>query len=194
MSGADIEIIKECLNGNISIFSELVNRYKKLVFNTAYRMLGNYEEAEDASQEAFVRMYKSLNRYDPNYKFSTWAVRITTNYCLDMIRKRKAETYPLDEQYDLKDEGMTPEEQYIILEKQQMVQRAIDSLPDKYKELIILFHNRGLSYSEIMEVTGESLTIVKNRLYRGRQMLRDIIKKYDKESENICNAAKSQSS
>ncbi len=188
----DIEIIRQCINGNMNEFPQLVNRYKKLIFNTAYRMLGNYEEAEDASQEAFVRIYKSLNRYDPNYKFSTWAVKITTNYCLDMLRKRKGEAFPLDEQYDLKDEGLTPEEHYIRIEQQQMVQRAIDSLPDKYKELIILFHHRGLSYSEIMNVTGEPITIIKNRLYRGRQILKETIEKYYKESESICSATKYQ--
>lgn len=192
MNGEDIEIIKKCLHGNIHAFEELVNRYKKLIFNTSYRMLGNYEEAEDAAQEVFIKIYRSLNRYDPCYKFSTWSVKITTNYCLDILRKRKAEIYPLDEQYDLKDEGLSPEEHYISLEKQQIVQRAIDELPDKYKELIILFHHRGLSYSEIMDVTGESLTIVKNRLYRGRQMLKEIIERYDKESETICNAVKYQ--
>lgn len=190
MDGADIEIINKCLEGDDSAFEELVTRYKRLIFNTSYRMLGSYEEAEDASQEAFIRMYRSLKRYDPQYKFSTWAVRITTNYCLDLLRKRKGDTVPIEEQYNLKDEGLTPEEEYVRHEKQQMVIKAVDSLPPKYKELIILFHNRGLSYSEIMEVTGESLTIVKNRLYRARQMLKDILKDMDKEGEKLWNAAK----
>lgn len=190
MDGADIEIINKCLEGNDLAFEELVTRYKKLVFNTSYRMLGSYEEAEDASQEAFIRMYRFLRRYDPQYKFSTWAMKITTNYCLDLLRKRKGETLPIEEQYDLKDEGLTPEEEYMRHEKQLMVRKAIDSLPAKYKELIILFHNKGLSYSEIMEVTGESLTIVKNRLYRARQMLKDSLEKSDKEGESIWNAAR----
>lgn len=190
MDGADIDIINKCLEGDDLAFEELVTRYKRLVFNTSYRMLGSYEEAEDASQEAFIRMYKALNRYDPQFKFSTWAMKITTNYCLDLLRKRKGDTVPIEEQYDLKDDSLTPEEEYVRHEKQQMVKKAIDSLPAKYKELIILFHNRGLSYSEIMEVTGESLTIVKNRLYRARQMLKDSLEKLDKEGESIWNAAK----
>ena len=184
----DKEIIKKCLSGDKYAFSELVNRYKKLVFSTAYRMLGNYEEAEDASQEVFIRIYNSLNRYNSLYKFSTWSMRITTNYCLDMLRKRKGDVYSLESQYDLQDDSLSPEEHYIKQENQNTVQKAIDSLPDKYKVLIILFHFRGLSYSEIMDVTGESLTIIKNRLYRGRQMLKEIFE--NKESENICNAAK----
>ncbi|SHI39760.1 RNA polymerase sigma factor [Lutispora thermophila] len=190
MYGADMEIINKCLEGDDSAFEELVSRYKGIVFNTSYRMLGSYEEAEDASQEVFIKMYRYLRRYDPQYKFSTWAIKITTNYCLDLLRKRKGETVPIETQYDLKDEGFTPEEEYVRHEKQQMVKKAVDSLPPKYKELIVLFHNRGLSYSEIMEVTGESLTIVKNRLYRARQMLKDLLKDMDKEGEGLWNAVK----
>lgn len=151
-------------------------------------MLGNYEEAEDASQEVFIRIYRSLKRYDSSYKFSTWSIKITTNYCLDVLRKRKGETYELDSQYDLKDDAPSPEEYYIKKEKSNYVQKAIDSLPDKYKVLIVLFHIRGLSYAEIIDVTGESLTIIKNRLYRGRQMLKEVLK--EMEGKNICNAAK----
>ena len=134
--------------------------------------------------------YIILKRYNPQYKFSTWAIRITTNYCLDILRKRKGDMVPIEEQYDLRDEGLTPEEEYIRNERQKRVRMAVESLPPKYKELIILFHNRGLSYSEIMEVTGESLTIVKNRLYRARQMLKELLKDMDKEGEKLWNAVK----
>lgn len=190
LEGTDIDIINKCMEGDDSAFEELVRRYKNMVFNTSYRMLGSYEEAEDASQEAFIRIYKSLKRYNPQYKFSTWAIRITTNYCLDILRKRKGDMVPIEEQYDLRDEGLTPEEEYIRNERQKRVRMAVESLPPKYKELIILFHNRGLSYSEMMEVTGESLTIVKNRLYRARQMLKELLKDMDKEGEKLWNAVK----
>ena len=120
----DKEIIKKCLSGDKYAFSELVNRYKKLVFSTAYRMLGNYEEAEDASQEVFIRIYNSLNRYDSLYKFSTWSMRITTNYCLDMLRKRKGDVYSLESQYDLQDDSLSPEEHYIKQENQNFLNSA----------------------------------------------------------------------
>ena len=97
---------------------------------------------------------------------------------------------PIEGQFDLRDDALTPEEGYIRYERQKRVRIAIESLPPKYKELIILFHNRGLSYSEIMEVTGESLTIVKNRLYRARQMLKELLKDMDKEGEKLWNAVK----
>lgn len=190
MDASDLDLIDKCLKGNTEAFEPLVERYKKLVFNTAYRMMHNREEAEDITQEAFIRIYNSLARYNPEFKFSTWALKITTNLCLDNLRKRKGETLPIDEQFNLSDEGPTPEEQYLRKENQRKVLIAIDKLPEKYKEFIILFHHRNLSYQEIMDITGESLTIVKNRLYRARQMLKDYLIYADKESEKVCNASK----
>ena len=173
MIASDIEIVNQCLAGDVNAFEALIERYKRAVYNTAYRMMGNREEAEDVSQEAFIRMYNSLSRYNPEYKFITWTLKITTNLCLDNLRKRKAETVPIDEWFEIKDEKDTPEEEYIRKESQRLVQDAIMKLPDKYREFLILFHHRNMSYQEIMDVTGESLTIVKNRLYRARQMLKE---------------------
>ena len=190
MNASDIDVINQCLGGDIGAFEVLVERYKKLVFNTAYRMMGNREEAEDVTQEAFIRIYNSLSRYNPEFKFSTWALKITTNLCLDYLRKRKGETLPIEEQFNLCDDGLTPEEEYMRKENQKMVLEAINKLPDKYKEFIILFHQRNLSYQEIMDITGESLTIVKNRLYRARQMLKEYLMIADKESGKVCNASK----
>ncbi len=183
LSASDLEIINQCLKGDMGQFEVLIERYKKLIFNTAYRMMGNKEEAEDVSQEAFIRIYNSLSKYNPEFKFATWALRITTNLCLDHLRKRKGETVPIDEQYDLGDGKLTPEEEYIRKEKQKLVQNAISKLPDKYKEFLIMFHHRNLSYQEIMDITGESLTIVKNRLYRARQMLKESLMNTERESE-----------
>ena len=190
MGASDIEIINQCIGGKEEAFEQLVERYKKLVFNTAYRMMGNREEAEDVTQEAFIRIYNSLSRYNPQFKFSTWALKITSNLCLDNLRKRKGENLPIDEQFNICDDGPTPEEQYLRKEKQKMVLKAVNKLPDKYKEFIILFHHRNLSYQEIMDITGESLTIVKNRLYRARQMLKEYLMDADKESEKVCNVKK----
>ncbi len=191
LNACDIDIIKMCLGGNTDAFEELITRYKKLIFNTAYRMMGNREEAEDITQEVFIKIYNSLSKYDPEFKFSTWALRITSNLCVDWLRKRKGETVPIEEVYDLKDNGLTPEDEYISKERQKRVQAAINKLPDKYKELIILFHHRNLSYQEIMGITGETLTIVKNRLYRARQMLKDELSNIDKEGEARWNVGKS---
>ena len=80
----DYEIIQKCLSGQQQYFEELVTRYKKLIFSVVYNMINDKEEVSDISQEVFIRIYKALDRYNPEYKFSTWAVRITTNLCLDI--------------------------------------------------------------------------------------------------------------
>lgn len=183
MDAPDIEIINRCLAGDVNSYEILVERYKRIVYNTAFRMMGNKEEAEDVSQEAFIRIYNSLAKYNPEYKFTTWALKITTNLCLDSMRKKKAETVPMDEGIELSDGRDTPEEEYIRKENQRHVQNAISKLPGKYKEFLILFHQRNLSYQEIMDITGESLTIVKNRLYRARQMLKEELINMEKERE-----------
>lgn len=183
LSVSDIEIVNQCLAGDVNAFEILIERYKRVIYNTAYRMMGNREEAEDVSQEAFIRMFNSLSKYNPEYKFITWALKITTNLCLDSLRKRKAETVPIDDVFDIKDGNDTPEEEYVRKENQKLVQDAIMKLPDKYREFLILFHHRNLSYQEIMEITGESLTIVKNRLYRARQMLKEELINRGKERE-----------
>ncbi|MHB1392807.1 MAG: RNA polymerase sigma factor [Clostridia bacterium] len=182
MIASDIEIVNQCLAGDVNAFEVLIERYKKAIFNTAFRMMGNREEAEDVSQEAFIRMYNSLAKYNPEYKFMTWALKVTTNLCLDSLRKRKGEV-PIDEGFEIKDGKDTPEEEYIRKESQKLVQDAIMKLPEKYREFLILFHHRNLSYQEIINITGETLTIVKNRLYRARQMLKDELISREKERE-----------
>lgn len=182
MNASDGEVIQLCLDGDAVAFEILVERYKKLIYTTAYRMMGNKEEAEDVSQEAFIRIYGSLGRYNPEFKFSTWAMKITTNLCLDQLRKRKNVALPMDELPEITDGDKTPEENYVSNETGREVQAAIDRLPIKYKEFLILFHVQNLSYQEIMDITGESLTIVKNRLYRARQMLKEIILENERRS------------
>ncbi|HPA53861.1 MAG TPA: sigma-70 family RNA polymerase sigma factor [Bacillota bacterium] len=108
MIASDIEIVNQCLAGDVNAFEVLIERYKRAIYNTAFRMMGNREEAEDVSQEAFIRMYNSLSKYNPEYKFITWALKVTTNLCLDSLRKRKAETVPIDDGFEIKDGKDTP--------------------------------------------------------------------------------------
>ncbi len=144
-------------------------------------MINDKEEVSDVSQEVFLRIYKALDRYDPKYKFSTWAVRIATNLCLDMHRKKKADSTPIDEVRDLSDGMDTPEESYLQKERSERIRRAIQELPEKYRTPIILFHQNGLSYDEMTKVLGQPMTIVKNRLYRARLMLREALMNERKE-------------
>ena len=173
MVASDNEIIMQCLKGDVDAFELLISKYKRLIYSTAYRMMGNNEEAEDISQEVFIRIYNSLHRYNPEYKFTTWIMKITSNLCLDYLRKRKGEAIPLDDGIIIKDDKDTPEEEYLRKENSKVVQQAINRIPDKYREYLILYHYRNLSYQEIMDIKEEPLTLVKNRLYRARQMLKE---------------------
>jgi RNA polymerase sigma-70 factor (ECF subfamily) len=169
----DYEIIQLCLKGNQDAFAEIVNRYKKLVYTVVYRMINDKEDASDIAQEVFIKLYRTLDKYNPEYKFSTWAVKITTNLCLDILRKKKIETTSVDEMIYEPGHGEDPETAYLKVERTVQIEEAINSLPEKYRLPIILFHQHGLSYDEICKVLNEPLSIVKNRLHRARHMLRD---------------------
>lgn len=173
MEITDIELINRTLNGEQEAFSELVTRYKRLVYSIVYNIVRNREESDDVSQEVFLRVYKALDRYNPEYKFSTWIAKITTNLCMDIMRKKKPETMPIEDAIGVSTDEETPEESYLRTEKSERIRWAIASLPEMYRIPIILFHQNGLSYEEMMKVLNEPMTIIKNRLYRARLLLRE---------------------
>lgn len=173
MERSDYEIIQLCLKGNQDAFAELVNRYKKLVYTIVYRMINDKEEASDIAQEVFIKLYRSLDRYNPEYRFSTWAVKIATNLCLDVLRKKRIETISVDEMIYQPGHDENPEAVYLKIERKEQISKAINALPEKYKLPIVLFHQYGLSYEEICKTLNEPMSIVKNRLHRARHMLRD---------------------
>jgi RNA polymerase sigma-70 factor (ECF subfamily) len=188
----DVEsrLVKLARGGDRGAFAELVHFYKDKLFHLAYRMLGQYQEAEDVVQDTFIRVYKNLDRYDDTLKFSTWIYRIATNLCIDKLRKRKS-GYSLDAEVQdgegtdwystlaTKDKG--PEDELVLSETQQHIRRAIDSLPQKYKSVVILRYLNDLSLQEIGEILGMPVTTVKTRVHRGREFLR---KKLEREFGN----------
>ncbi len=174
---SDFEVIQLTLKDNKDYFAELVKRYKNLVFSVVLRMVNNREDAADLSQEVFIKLYKSLDKYYPDYKFSTWVIRITTNHVIDYRRKRKQETVPIDEmEFELPaSDTDSPETATVEKERRTELVDIVNNLPDMYKIPIVLFHSQGLSYQEISDITGEPLSKVKNRIFRGRKMLKDLI-------------------
>jgi len=171
----DYEIIEACLDGNYDYFSELVSRYKNLVYSIILRMVVDKEEANDLAQEVFIKVYKNLDKYYPEFKFSTWIMRITTNHVIDARRKKKHQmiSISIDERQDLTLGVASPEVQYIEKESAQALKEIVESLPDMYKIPIILYHQQGLSYQEIASVIEEPLSKVKNRIFRGRKILQE---------------------
>lgn len=173
----DYELVKQAISGNQNAFAELLSRYKNLVYSVVLRMVNNTEEANDLAQEIFIKLYKNLDKYQPEYKFSTWLIRISTNHVIDYRRKRKHETISMEEvHYELTNES-TPEGEYIKKEQGKMLEYAIKTLPDLYKIPIVLYHQQGLHYQEIADIIGEPLSKVKNRIFRGRKMIKESLEK-----------------
>jgi RNA polymerase sigma-70 factor, ECF subfamily len=173
--------IKQVLKGDQNAYAEIVEIYKDKVFQLCYRMLGNRHEAEDMAQEAFIRAYVNIASFNINLKFSTWLYRIATNLCIDRIRKKKPDFY-LDAEVSGTD-GLTmysqvaaetalPEEEVESIELQEIIQREISKLPEKYRSVIVLKYIEELSLNEISEILDMPLGTVKTRIHRGREALR----------------------
>jgi RNA polymerase sigma factor (sigma-70 family) len=177
---SDYELVKKCLEGNQDSFAELVSRYKKLIYSVVFNLIPDKQDVNDISQEVFIRIYKSLHSYNPEYKFSTWSVKIATNLCIDALRKKKNNSVSMEEVEELSSSG-TPEEQYLNKERSEKIRQAVEQLPEKYRIPIVLFHQNGMSYEEIMKILDEPMSIVKNRLYRARLMLREKLLPFRKE-------------
>jgi RNA polymerase sigma-70 factor, ECF subfamily len=173
--------IKQVLKGDQDAFAEVIELYKDKVFQICFRMLGNRHEAEDISQEAFIRAYVNIHTFNQKRKFSTWLYRIATNLCIDRIRKKKPDYY-LDAEVKGTDgltmysqvaaDGQLPEEEVEEMELQAEIQRQILKLPDKYRSVIVLKYIEELSLQEISEILDLPLGTVKTRIHRGREALR----------------------
>jgi len=155
-----------------------------MVYNLAYRMSNNSHEAEDISQEAFLRAYQSLARFNPSYKFSTWLYQITLNIIRDKFKKKEIDSVSLDTPIETDDSEFYPQPadstnnpEQIIAQKEdaRVIQQAITSLPLKYREVIVLRHLQDLSYIEIENILKLPQGTVKVRLYRAREQLRKIL-------------------
>lgn len=171
--------LEQARKGDPVAFGHLVEAYQGPVFNLAYRMLGNAREAEEAAQEAFIRAYTRLHTYDPAHKFSTWMLSITSNYCIDLIRKRRALLLSLDEPLPphpalMSDRTQGPEAQSVISEEQALVQSLLDELQPDYRQAVVLRYWYELSYEEIAEVMDTTVSAIKSRLFRARRQLAEV--------------------
>lgn len=171
------------LDGKLSAFEELVNRYKNSIFGIVYRIIGQYQEAEDVCQEVFIIVYEKLYQFDPTRKFSPWINRIAINTSISHIRKKKKViTLAFDEsmynQYDVpypiyyRDD---PESVVAEKELAQEIDAAIQALPDSYREVLILRYRLDLSNQEIADTLGISRENVEVKTHRARKALRNIL-------------------
>lgn len=169
--------VQQTLAGDPQAFGELVRRYERDVFNLAYRMLNERGEAEDAAQEAFMRAYINLDRYDPERPFKTWLLSITSNHCIDRLRRRRLTWLSLEEPLPphpaLTSDIPGPEEALLTSERNLLVQEMLANLSPEYRLAVILRYWYDLSYAEIAEMLGTTESAIKSRLFRARQALAD---------------------
>ncbi len=170
---SDRSLVSQTLQGDQQAFGELVQRYQTSVFNVCYRMMGERREAEDMTQETFIRAFDRLETYDPDRPFGPWIRRVAANYCLNNIKRGKLTLLPLEEEL----EGSTkkveerPELAALQTEREEAIRDAILSLPVAYRVVIELRHFFDMSYKEIAEAVGLPLSDVKSHLFRARKIL-----------------------
>ena len=173
-SMSDATLVELILSGEQELFSSLVERYKDAVQNLAYRMLGNVTEAEDITQETFVRAYTQLSTYKAMHKFSTWLLSIASHLSIDQLRRRRFLALPLEDVPFLEwivDAGTSPEQSALQGEQQDEIQTYLQQLPGKYRALIVLRYWYDFSYEEIAGALALTPALVKARLHRARELL-----------------------
>lgn len=166
-------------------FNTLVERYHKQAYNVAYRMAGNHADAEDLTQEAFIRAYRFFGQYRRDLPFESWLYKIMSNVFIDMLRRKpKAKIRSLDEpistedgetQMELPDPSGGPEEVVLSNDMDRRIQAALNTLPEVFRLTVIYADIEGLSYEEIAEATNTNIGTVRSRLHRGRKLLRSRI-------------------
>jgi len=173
-SMSDAALVELVLRGDQDVFAILVERYKDAVQNLAYRMLSNVTEAEDVTQEAFVRAYTQLATYKPTHKFSTWLLSIASHLAIDQLRRRRFLALPLEDVPFLEwivDASTGPEQSALQGEQQDEIQRYLERLPSKYRAVIVLRYWHDFSYEEIAATLNLTPALVKARLHRARELL-----------------------
>jgi RNA polymerase sigma-70 factor (ECF subfamily) len=184
MNDQDKEIVKRVLDGETRAFSILIDRHKAKALMLAVRILKNREDAEEALQDAFVRVYRSLSSFEGKSSFSTWFYRIVYNRCMSALEKRK-ESYisSLDAEYDdappidVESDDPSPEIRLESDEFRTIVQEEIEKLPSMYGGIFTLFVIQEMSYEEIVRITGLPVGTIKARLFRARALLRNVLLK-----------------
>lgn len=171
--------LEQARKGDKIAFGKLVEAYQRPVYNLAYRMLSNPGEAEEAAQEAFIRAYTRLDSYNPAHKFSTWLLSITSNYCIDQLRKRRALLLSIDEPLPphpalMSEQSKRPETQVVMDEQQKLVQSLLQELAPDYREAVVLRYWYDMSYDEIAEVMDTTVSAIKSRLFRARRQLAEV--------------------
>ena len=177
------DVILRCQERDTSAMGTLVVQYQHWVYNIAYGLLGHHEDAEDVAQDVFLSVWQNINKFQFRSQFSTWLYKIVKNKCLNLIDQRKRrKTEPMeidDSQPWIPLDNVTPEQEVIQSERNQILHQALDKLKESYRTILILRELRQLSYEEIAEILDCTLGRVKSRLHEARKALRTELERID---------------
>ena len=185
MPETDYKLIASALGGSQEAYKTLMERHRPAIYHIVFKFVREKEATADLVQETFMKAFASLETYRSEYKFSTWLYRIAANSAIDFLRKQRIKTLSLDmasddsegrTEYDVPDLTYHPEKDLEERERRISIQDAIDSLPDKYKQVIIYRHKDDRSYEEIAEVLNIPIGTVKARIFRARELLKKKLK------------------
>lgn len=172
-------LVESAKAGDDKAYEALMKKYHKSVYYTLLKMVYNQHDAEDLTQEAFVKAFKALPKFDFKYAFSTWLFRIATNNCIDFLRKKRIKTLSIDQNEEdedkptlhIKDDGLSPSEIFLKKQRKEYVKEAVEKLPMKYQILIKYRYFKEYSYAEMAEYLELPLGTIKAQLYRARELL-----------------------
>lgn len=183
----DLELVKRAIQNDQKAYAELMLRYKDAIYFMLLKMVNNKEDANDLTVEAFGKAFENIEKYRPDFAFSTWLFKIATNNCIDFIRKKRLKTFSIDQtiegeegndaRYDFAAEGLDPEEKLIKKQKTDLMRNIVDKLPIRYRQLVIMRYFEEKSYEEISVELDLPLGTVKAQLFRARDLLFNTIKK-----------------
>jgi RNA polymerase sigma-70 factor (ECF subfamily) len=164
------EVLNQVHQGNQEAFTQLVEAYQRPVYNLCYRMMGDSDEAEDASQETFLRVYKNIKHYDAKRPFTTWLLSIAAHHCIDQLRKRRMVVISMDTTpyLDPPDGLPGPETSFYLMEDQKRVQALLKTLNPHDRAAVIMYYWYDFSYEEIAKSLSLTPSAVKSRLHRAR--------------------------
>jgi len=181
---SDEELIAEAQNDNEAAFNHLVRRFKDPLTNFVYRFVGDLDDCEDIVQETFIRIYRSRKTYRPIAKFSTWAYTIATNLAKSHMRRKKlrkiitfsSSRHEPEPIYDLRDETASADAMLESSFREERIQKALNVLPVRYREIVVMRDIQELTYEEIVAITRLPMGTVKSRINRGRALLREMLR------------------
>lgn len=179
-SQIDYAVVQRAIGGDQSAFKMLFDKYKQPLYFHILKLVKDREIIEDLLQEIFLKAFDNISSFNPDYAFSTWLYRITTNHSIDFLRKKKLKTFSIHEpiktkdgemSIELEDEGSSTDDLIIRKQRSQILREALDSLPEKYREIIKMRHVEELSYQEIADILDLPLGTVKAHIFRARELL-----------------------